>query len=176
MSGLYNIPLSGLKEGRHLIDFGIGNEFFEEFEESEVKEGSLKAYVEMEKRSSHLDLQIRIAGYVMLCCDRCLEMFSRPFECENRLLVKLGKSISDDDPDILSLPSDENELDLMQHFYEYIHLALPIRRVHPEDRNGKSTCDPVMLKKLSELLVEEDSEDKQTDPRWDELKKLKNEN
>ena len=176
MSGLYNIPLSGLKEGRHMIDFGIGNEFFEEFDESEIKEGSLKAYIEMEKRSSHLDLLIRITGSVMLCCDRCLEMFSKPLECENRLLVKLGKSISDDDPDILSLPSDEHELDLKQHFYDYIHLALPIKRVHPVDRNGKSTCDPLMIKKLREHLIEVEAEEKKNDPRWDELKKLKNEN
>jgi uncharacterized protein len=176
MSGLYNIPLSGLKEGRHTFDFDIGKEFFEKFEESEIKEGSLKAYIEMDKRSSHIDLQIRITGTVMLCCDRCLEMFSKPIECENRLLVKLGKNISEDDPDILSLPTDEHELELEQHFYEYIYLALPIKRVHPVNKNGKSTCDPVMLKKLKELLVEEEGEEKQNDPRWDELRKLKNEN
>jgi uncharacterized metal-binding protein YceD (DUF177 family) len=82
----------------------------------------------------------------------------------------------DDDPDILSLPSDEYELDLKQHFYDYINLALPIKRVHPVDRNGKSTCDPLMIKKLREHLVEEEAEEKQNDPRWDELKKLKNEN
>lgn len=176
MSGLYNIPLSGLKEGLHTYDFEIGKEFFEEFEESELKEGSLKAYIEMYKRSSHLDLLIRITGAAMICCDRCLEMFSKPLECENRLIIKLGKSISEDDPDIFSIPSDEHELDLMQHFYEYIHLALPIKRVHPVDKNGKSACDPVMLKKLRELLVEEEGEEKKNDPRWDELKKLKNEN
>jgi uncharacterized protein len=176
MSGLYNIPLSGMKEGRHTFDFEIGNEFFEEFEESEIKEGSLKAYIEMDKRSSHIDLLIRITGTIMVSCDRCLELFSWPLECENRLLVKLGKSISEDDPDILSLLSDEHELELMQHFYEFIYLALPIKRVHPADKNGKSTCDPVMLKKLRELLVEEEGDDKQNDPRWDELKKLKNEN
>jgi len=173
MSGLYIIPLGGLKEGHHSFDFEIGNKFFEEFEESEIKEGSLKAYVEMEKRSSHLDLMIRIAGSVMISCDRCLEMFSRAVECENRLIVKLGKSISDDDPDILSLPSDENELNLMQHFYEYIHLALPIKRVHPVNKDGKSTCNPDMLKKLNEHLVN-DENDVTIDPRWDDLKKLMN--
>jgi len=173
MSGLYVIPLSGLKEGHHTFDFEIGKEFFEEFEESEIKEGLLTAIVEMEKRSSHLDLVVRIAGTVMISCDRCLEMFSRPVESENRLLVKLGKSISEDDPDILSLPSDEHELDLMQHFYEYIYLALPIKRVHPDDKKGKSTCNPDMLKKLKELLVE-DEDEKNNDPRWDDLKKLMN--
>jgi uncharacterized metal-binding protein YceD (DUF177 family) len=169
----YIIPLSGLKEGRHNIDFEIGNEFFELFEESEVKEGSLIAHVEMDKLSSHLDLAISISGNVRICCDRCLEMFLHPVDCKNRLLVKFGKSIDDTDPDILSLPTDENELDLKQHFYEFIHLALPIRRIHPNDINGKSTCDPVMLKKLEELIIDED---KAIDPRWDDLKKLLNDN
>jgi uncharacterized protein len=175
MSGLYILPLSGLNEGHHTFDFEIEKEFFEEFEESEVKEGCLKAYIEMDKRSSHLDLLIRISGTILICCDRCLEIFSRPVDCENRLLVKLGKSISDDDPDIISITFDEHELDLKQHFYEYIHLALPIKRVHPDDKNGKSTCNPAMLEKLNELLVNEENE-QQNDPRWDELKKLKNEN
>ena len=31
MSGLFIIPISGLKEGRHLFDFEIRNKFFEEF-------------------------------------------------------------------------------------------------------------------------------------------------
>ena len=173
MSGSYTIGLSGLKEGRHTIDFEIDNKFFENFEESEIKEGKLFANVELEKRSSHIDLFIRISGKVIVCCDRCLEMFIFPVESESRLLVKLGKKIEESDPDIVSLTTDEHELDLRQHFYEYIHLALPIRRVHPDDQNGNSTCDPVMLKKLREHIVEVENEN---DPRWDELKKLMNDN
>jgi uncharacterized protein len=173
MSRTYTIPLGGLKEGRHIIDFEIDKEFFELFEESEVKEGSLIANIVMDKRSSHLDLAIRISGNVRICCDRCLEMFFHPVVCENRLLVKFGKTIEDIDPDILSLPVGENELDMQQNIYEFILLALPIKRVHPNDKNGNSTCDPEMLKKLDELIVEEDEE---ADPRWNELKKLMNNN
>jgi len=173
MSRAYTIPLSGLKEGRHTIDFEIDKEFFEQIEESEVKEGSLIANVVMDKRSSHLDLAISVTGKVRICCDRCLEMFFYPLHCENRLLVKFGKTVEDIDPDILSLPVGENELDLTQHFYEFIMLALPIKRVHPKDINGNSTCDPEMLKKLDELIIDED---KDIDPRWDELKKLMNNN
>ena len=171
MSGRYTILLSGLKEGHHTIDFEIGKEFFEQFEESEVKEGSLFANIEMDRRSSHLDLVLRISGRVKVCCDRCLEMFFQPVNCENRLLVKFGRKIEDIDPDIISVPADEHELDLQQHLYEFIHLALPIKRVHPEDNSGNSSCDPEMLKKLEELIVEEEN-----DPRWDELKKLMNDN
>jgi uncharacterized protein len=173
MSGSCIIPLVGLKEGRHDIDFEIGEEFFEQFEESEIKEGSLIALIEMDKRSSHIDLSIRISGSVKVCCDRCLEMFFHPVDCRNRILVKFGKSIEDSDPDIISLPVDEHELDLNQPVYEFIHLALPIKRVHPDDSKGNSTCDPFMLKKLEELIVEDEIDN---DPRWDELKKLMNNN
>jgi uncharacterized protein len=173
MSGVYNIPLSGLKEGCHTIDFEIDKKFFEQFEESEIKEGSLVAHVEIDKRSSLADLVIRISGNVRVCCDRCLEMYLLPVECENRILVKFGKSLEDTDPDIVSLPTDEHELDLKQHLYEFIHLALPIKRVHPNNSKGKSTCDPVMLKKLKELIIEEEIK---VDPRWDDLKKLMNDN
>lgn len=173
MSGIYKIPFSGLKEGRHYFDFEIDNKFFENFEESEVREGNLKANVTLDKRSTHLDLAISINGSVRISCDRCLGMFSYPINSENRLLVKFGKNIEEIDPDILYLPYGENELDLQQHLYEFVLLALPIKRVHPNDSEGNSTCDPVMLKKLDELKIEEESD---TDPRWDELKKLMNNN
>jgi uncharacterized protein len=173
MSISYTIGISGLREGRHTIDFEIDNRFFESFEESEVREGSLVVIVELEKRASHADMSIRISGEVKVCCDRCLEMFFYPVECENRLLIKFGKKIEEGDPDIVSLSADENELDLRQNFYEYIHLALPIRKVHPDDQKGNSTCDPVMLEKLKEHIVEVENEN---DPRWDELKRLMNDN
>jgi len=173
MSRSYTIPLGGLKEGRHTIDFEIGKEFFEEFEESEIKEGRLFAVIEMEKRTTHADLLIRISGTVNVSCDRCLELFPLPLDCENRLLVKFGKRIEDGDPDIISVPAEEHELDLKQHIYDYIHLALPIKRVHPDDNEGRSTCDPEMLRRLDELIIEEEND---SDPRWDELKKLMNDN
>ena len=97
MSGSYTIPLSGLKEGHHTIDFEIDKEFFEQFEESEVKEGSLIANVEagQEIFSSGSDYK-DFTESVRISCDRCLEMFSQPVNSENRLLVKFGKSIEDD--------------------------------------------------------------------------------
>ena len=173
MSVSYNIPLSGLKEGRHIIDFEIGKEFFELFDESEVKEGSLLANIELDKRSSHFDLAIRISGSVSISCDRCLEMFLQPLDCENRLLVKFGKKVEASDPDIIILHAEEHEIDIKQHLYEFIHLALPIKRVHPNDASGNSTCDPVMLEKLNEMSIEEE---KINDFRWDDLKKLMNDN
>jgi uncharacterized metal-binding protein YceD (DUF177 family) len=173
MSPHYTIPLSGLKEGRHEFDFEIDNRFFEKFEESEVREGSLIAEITIDKRSTHADLDFRIKGTVSIYCDRCLDKFLYPVESKNRLLIKFGRNDEENDPDILYLPSGENEFDLNQHLYDFIMLALPIRRIHPDDEEGNSTCNPAMLKKLDDLRTDEESH---TDPRWDDLKKLMNNN
>jgi uncharacterized protein len=173
MAELFNIPVGGLKAGHHTFDFEIDKKFFEMFEEAEIKEGVLVAVTGIEKGSSHLDLDIKISGTVRICCDRCLEMFDFPLECRNRLLVKFGDAREDSDPEVITIPRDEYDLDLKQYFYEFIYLALPIQRIHPDDAEGNSTCDPVMLRKLREHLIEEEIK---IDPRWDELKKLMNNN
>jgi uncharacterized metal-binding protein YceD (DUF177 family) len=173
MSRQYNIPIGGLKDGNHRFDFEIGNRFFESFEESEIAEGDLLAVIDLEKRSTHIDIAIEIKGTVKISCSRCLGIFPWPLESNTRLLVKFGSIDEEIDPDIIYLPHGENDLDLMQHLYEDILLALPIRRIHPDDSEGRSTCDPVMLDKLEELRVDEE---RKNDPRWNELRKLMNDN
>ncbi len=170
MSGSFSIPLKGLKDGRHTFKFEINKEFFDLFDESEIKEGDLNAIAEINKMSAHLDLYISISGKVRISCDRCLEMFYYGIHTENRLLVKAGRVFDDSDPEIITIPSPDHELDLKQYLYEFIHLALPIQRVHPGDDQGNVTCDPVMLRKLDEYLVK--SEESENHHQWEELKKL----
>jgi uncharacterized metal-binding protein YceD (DUF177 family) len=100
-------------------------------------------------------------------------VFFQHIDCENKLLVKFGKKWDDTDPDIITIPADEHELDIKQYLYEFIHLALPIQRIHPGGVDGTNNCDPEMLKKLNQHIVDEV---KDNDPRWDELKKLINNN
>ncbi len=169
MPGLYSIPLAGLKEGRYTYDFAIGNDFFEAFEGSEIKRGELMAEVKLEKCTTHLQLDIEINGRVEVMCDRCLELFYMPLSCTNRLFVKQGKEWEEADPDMITMPLDEHEIDLSQFFYEYVHLALPIKRIHSEDSKGHSKCNPEMIRRLEDHLI---AGEEISDPRWDELKKL----
>ena len=173
MTGLYSIPLAGLKEGRYTYEFAIGDDFFEAYEGSEISRGELKAEVTLDKRSTHLELNIVIEGSAEVICDRCLDPFYLPLSCTNRLYVKQGREWEENDPDMIIMPADEHELDLSQYFYEYTHLALPLKRIHPDDDQGRSTCDPEMIRKLEDHLVAGEEE---SDARWDELKKLSENN
>jgi uncharacterized metal-binding protein YceD (DUF177 family) len=84
-------------------------------------------------------------------------------------MISFGSQRDDSDPEVVILPHDENELDLKQYLYEFIHLALPIRKTHPDNADGGTSCDPEMIEKLREHLVDERHSD---DPRWEDLKKL----
>jgi len=171
MSGSYTIPISGMKEGYHRFEFEIGDAFFNFFEASEVKEGSLAVTVNATRISSHIDFNILIDGLVKISCDRCLGIFELPVHCESRLVVHFGREHDESDPDIITLSPEEHDLDLMQYFYEYIVLALPIQRVHPVDEAGNSTCDPEMISRLTEHMI---SDVNGKDPRWDNLRKIMN--
>jgi uncharacterized metal-binding protein YceD (DUF177 family) len=51
---------------------------------------------------------------------------------------------------------------------------LPIKRVHPLDKKGNSTCDKDVLNKLEEFITEEEKDEEENiDPRWDNLKNIK---
>lgn len=170
MTGLYTIPLIGLKEGTHTFEFGIGNKFFDGFEDSEIKEGDLRAHVLLEKGSACINLRIVISGAVKISCDRCLEFFMQKVECENNIILKTGHDTDEGDPEIIFVPFSSHEFDLSQLFYEYIHLALPLRRIHPDGKDGRCGCNPDMIARLESHRAE--NENKQ----MNELKKLLNNN
>ncbi len=160
-----------MNEDSRCFDFEIGNDFFARFEGAEISEGELKVLVKANKGPAHIDLTILIDGAVNISCDRCLGIFPFPVNCRNSLLVKFGRKHDESDPDIIIVSEEENELNLMQYFYEYIILALPIQRIHPTDENGNNTCDPEMISRLNRHLKNNNSG---TDPRWDELRKITN--
>ncbi len=165
----FRIPFKGLKEGDHSFDFEIDDSFFEIFPESEIKEGSLHTEVILHKSPRMLTFDFFIDGNVRVPCDRCLEMFDLPVSFTYTLYVKFGQERHEESANTLIIPEDDYFLNVSQYVYEFIHLALPLRRVHPDDDNGHPTCDPLMLKKLKELTVTENKM-KRYDERWSVLK------
>ena len=175
----YIIPYKSLADGVHDFDFKIGRDFFAEIEHSLIEDGDLVAHVRMTKSSQMLKLHFDIEGTIKVTCDVCLEEFDyRVEDCEGDMVVKFGKTTEEIDDELFQLAEDANEVSVGQWIYEIVAVSLPIRFVHPEDAEGNPTCDPEMLKKLSEYLVTEEktvSEEpiaEESDPRWDALKKL----
>jgi uncharacterized metal-binding protein YceD (DUF177 family) len=168
----YNIPFSGLKEGKHLFDFSADHRFFAGFEESEIEKGSVSIQVELEKRTTYLRLKFMLKGEVELICDRCLESYLQPIESINLMLVKFSETETDDGDEVIYIHPGAHQVEVAKLIYEFIILSIPIRHVHPDGEDGKSLCDQEMLQKLDEYKATDVPEIDPKDPRWNDLKKI----
>jgi uncharacterized protein len=169
----YKIPFTGLKVGKHLFELEAGEAFFQEFDYSLVKNANLKVELELDKQETMIILFFHIRGEIFHTCDVCLSEYPSQVDISERQIVKFGTGESEDDTEeILILNRNEHEIDVSTLIYEYVNLAVPyISRC--EDAGNTQWCDTEMIEKLNKLSQNEEEKDS-ADPRWDALKKIKN--
>ena len=139
--------------------------------DNEIGDGEVTVSVDMVKEERMMDLHFTIGGLVKVACNRCNDLMDVAVEGTERLIVKFGDGYREESEDVQIIPETAHQFDLSSFIYEYIHLLVPIRRVHQDDAQGNSTCDPVMIQKLNEL-----NNNTERDPRWDALSQLKKSN
>jgi uncharacterized metal-binding protein YceD (DUF177 family) len=168
----FMVPFSGLKIGKHKFNFEINNTFFESFEYNEFNDAAIDLEVLLNKSSTMLELVMTASGTVNVYCDVTNEAYNQPINADLDLVVKFGDEFNNDNDEILILPHGDFQVDISQYVYEMLVLAVPLKKVHPGVLDG--TLESEALKKLEELHPKEikESKDKETDPRWDSLKKL----
>lgn len=168
-SNPYIIPFVGLKDGEHRFDYVIEDAFFKDREYSEVKQARIHTQVVMTKATNLLVFDIKMEGTINVPCDRCGDPFDFPVWDERKFIVSLTNDKFEDGDDIISLSLEASEIDISQNLYEYANLLLPQRRIHPDKEDGTSGCNQEALKVLNRLSHQEEH----ADPRWDALKKIK---
>ncbi|MBN2892355.1 MAG: DUF177 domain-containing protein [Bacteroidales bacterium] len=174
MSYLFEFKKLGV--GVHNQKYIINDKFFEQFENSDIQKANVVINLTADIKSSVISLLFEIKGTVEVQCDVCLENFDFKISNKTDLFIRFseraefGEADFEDDNKITLSKATEN-IDLTKHFYDFIVLSLPIKKVHPLDKKGNRTCNPDFLEKLEEY---ESQNTLKNDPRWDELKKLLN--
>ena len=155
----------------------------------QVRKGTVKVHLTVNRLSLMFEMNFQIEGTVLVPCDRCLDDVDIPISTHNRLIVKFGKEYSEESDEIVVVPEEEGDINVAWFLYEFISLAVPMKHVHAP---GK--CNKQMSSKLKRHMtrsvddtdkeyentdeVEEEDidisveEESSTDPRWDGLKGL----
>lgn len=164
------IRLSGLKSGRYNYGFSLGKDFFERFENEEIRDGKVEIAAVLEKTERVTAIKFTLCGEVTTLCDRCLGEMRVPIEGEETLVLRFSDTEVSDDENVAILPEGANEIDLSQWLYEYVAVRIPLQHSHEEGE-----CDPetVSYIKSEEELQSEKEESGEVDPRWAALKDLK---
>ncbi|MBR4988448.1 MAG: DUF177 domain-containing protein [Bacteroidaceae bacterium] len=165
----YNVDLKGLKVASLNLEFDLDNTFFGDIDGEEFQKGTVKAVVTVKKNRDLFDFSFALNGTVIVPCDRCLDDLEVDVDTENTLRVKLGEEYADDG-DIVIVPEQDGDLNIAWYLYEFIVLALPMKRVHaPGKCNNEMTGK---LKKHSADNEDTDNEEQGIDPRWESLKNI----
>lgn len=179
MKGLreFEIAFVGLKIGLHRFEYDIDRKFFGFFKDSPIQDCRVKVKLELEKKETFFILNFFIDGTVHTECDLCLEPFEKQIFGDFTCYVKFSEnapSLKDED-EVLFIAPDETILDVSHLVYEYIVLCLPIQKRGCEKPGEEPQCNKEVLKYIAneKIAQQNKKEDKEVDPRWAALKKLK---
>ena len=166
-------------------EFLLDNLFFAHIDGPEVQKGKVNVELTVKKTSRAFELSFQTEGIVWVPCDRCLDEMEQPVTSSDKLMVKFGHEYAEEGDNLIVIPEEEGEINVAWFMYEFIALAIPMKHVHAP---GK--CNKAVTSKLNkplrtsgdddaeesfgagEDIVVEDEAEEQIDPRWNELKKI----
>jgi uncharacterized metal-binding protein YceD (DUF177 family) len=180
----YDIDIIRLKDGKHSFSFEVNNEFFKYYEaEDWVNGANIIVTVNVNKTVSVLEVNFDITGTLGLTCDRSLEEFDHPLELTEKVIFKYGPVVEEISEDVFMITKDTPSINVAQLIYEFILLAIPAKKIHPDylDETDEDDFDEegslIYLSEEKENEAddsdEESQQEKPADPRWEILNKLK---
>lgn len=113
------------------VTYQLDDRFFESFEGSLLEKGSLDVQVKLDKTPRHIQLFFSIQGQVELSCDRTLELFDYPIHIDQVVHFKIGDENKELDVDLYMIDRQASKIELAQHIYDFVSLAVPMKQLHP---------------------------------------------
>ena len=122
------VKLNGLASGRAVFDWKADGEFFESFGNTDILGADVNVTAKVTDHGATVDVECGIEGTVTVQCDRCLDDLEIPVQTAFSEVYT----------------PEAGDLDISQDVYDYVCLALPLQRVHPD-----GACNPETIKFLS---------------------------
>ncbi len=190
----YKIDLKNLPNETTTYSYVLDQKFFDAIDHEEVRKGNVKAELTVRRTVDAYEFNFYLFGSIQIPCDRCLDEMSQEIDATDRLIVKLGEEYSEDSDELVTIPQDEGAINIAWYLYEFIVLDIPIKHVHEQGKCNKTMVskyrqhqavsvsdgddqddaeDDLLGGDLNDDDSIDDSSEENTDPRWDELKKLK---
>ncbi|WP_143307285.1 YceD family protein [Chitinophaga vietnamensis] len=172
----FDIAFVGLKPGVHSFQYEVGEDFFNNYEgPKDFSNCKATINLSLDKKSNFFMLKFEIGGTATVICDRCGEPFELRLWDDFNQVVKLvdnpeEMAEGEEDPDVTYISKAESHLNVADWIYEFIHLSIPMQRIHPDKPDGTSGCNP----KVIEMLERMNQQAKENDnPIWKGLDKFK---
>jgi uncharacterized metal-binding protein YceD (DUF177 family) len=173
-------------------EFALNDKFFAELNGPEVQKGNLTVHLTVRRTSALYVLRFHTEGTILVPCDRCLDDMELPILTDDELKVKLGNTYNDED-EIIEIDENEGFLNVAWFIYEFIALNIPMTHVHEPGECNEAMVEELRKHLCTQALDDEEDDDswltddnadnngdggdddgasRPIDPRWNELKKI----
>ena len=173
------LKIKTLPFGTHAVECHVDESFFNTEEQTEVRRADVNVTLKVTRKSENTcHLEIACRGTVTTACDRCLDDLDLPVDVDYQLNVEqMGTELDDSNDGLLIVPEDWRELDAAPLVRDTVLLALPMTRCHENEDDCNADMLDALDRHRAEAVPDDDegqqSETTGTDPRWEALKKLK---
>ena len=173
----FDIEFVKLKNGIHRFEYQINRSFFDFFKNQEIIAADVQVLAVLNKLDNMIQVDIDGLGTLGFTCDRCLGGVNYPVKSQFKVIYHLNSVENKTDEatevnlDIMYLSGSQFKLNIGESVYQSFLSTIPfVKRC--DDVEGQK-CNEEMLKRLDSLEDSKESTN-ETDPRWEELKKLLN--
>lgn len=175
-SRVFEIAWVGLKEGAHTYEYEITDRFLTDldYEGDDIHNLDCRVKLTFDKKVNFFQLHFDIDGKATVACDRCGDPVELLLWDEFNLIVKLTNDealVENEEEDVVFIPFNETIIDVSEWIYEFLLLSFPIQRLHGEDENGKSLCNPEVIALLDKY--KQDVSEQQQNKLWKGLENFK---
>ena len=186
----FKLPLRGMTRGAQEFEYTLDTEFFRNMESEDITKGEVKVKLTVNCKGDYYELDFTLNGQVNIPCDRCLDDMGHDVDTTYHLCVKYGDSYNDENDELLIIPESEIYLNVAYMLYDTVALTIPLKHVHPFGKCNKGMSQHLKKHAASHAddadedlygdcdgdCDESDNNDSQVDPRWEALRKLKENN
>jgi uncharacterized metal-binding protein YceD (DUF177 family) len=172
----FQVEIITLALGKHEYEFEVTPAFLEALDQDLLEKGQLKVLVQIHKTDLMLKIDFDIVGKVELICDRTLKAFDYLLKTKKTIFYKYSDHEEELSDEVMLIKADTSHLNLANPIFEFIALAIPSKKIHPDyitTSDTDSDDDILVYTTANKENEPTDSNIDILDPRWEALKKLK---
>lgn len=186
----YKIDLKAMKADSAQYEFVLDNLYFSYIDGPEIQKGKVHVELIVKRTAYAFELNFKTEGVVWVPCDRCLDEMEQSVASSDKLIVKFGQEYAEEGDNMIIIPEEEGDINVAWFMYEFIALAVPMKHVHAPGKCNKTVAgklskhlrtnsgdadgdeEDLMETEIEITVGDEEERVEQIDPRWNELKKI----
>ncbi|MDX2195765.1 MAG: DUF177 domain-containing protein [Cytophagales bacterium] len=169
----YKINIQSKTPGIYHEQWLINDVFFNALPQQIVNHGNVQININLQISQSKIEAMLYISGTVELICDRSMQPFSQTVSGVVPVSIMIGTNDNEIDANIFTISQNTTFIDFAPIIFDNIATMIPMKKIHPSLQEEDDSLPGDKLVYTTLHTDDAIDTDQYIDPRWEQLKKLK---